>query len=173
MNPNFIATILDKEKRQEFLKQLNVPQEGGEAERPWGFYVMLSHRNDHHTEKYLVVTGELSLQYHEHRDEFWTVHHGELEVFTGEKHEKIEHTIANLKKTVLKAGETIWIPKGTVHTARKVGEKTAVYHEIQYGKSIEADNTRLYDCYGRVVIEGFESGLSIADLHEECKKKHK
>lgn len=109
-----------------------------EAEkRPWGSFERYTH-NELSTVKLIYLDGDkrLSLQYHNHRKEFWKVIKGPIRV-----------QLDNVTKT-LETGESILIPEKAVH--RLIGAGTnAIILEISMGEFDEADIVRLQDDYKR------------------------
>lgn len=81
--------------------------------------------------------GELSLQYHNHRAEFWVA-----------LDEGCEITIDD-RVWVAKPNEEIFIPQGAKHRLRGVGDKPGRIFELWLGNSAEDDIVRLEDAYGR------------------------
>lgn len=81
--------------------------------------------------------GELSLQYHNHRAEFWVALDEGLEITLGER------------VWVAEPNEEIFIPQGAKHRLRGVGEKPGRIMEFWLGNSAEDDIVRLEDAYGR------------------------
>jgi mannose-6-phosphate isomerase-like protein (cupin superfamily) len=82
--------------------------------------------------------SRLSLQSHNHREEYWRIVQGDGHVKVG-----------NLEKDVSK-GDTISIPEGRIHRVGAYG-KGLVLIEVQTGKSVdESDIVRIEDDYGRV-----------------------
>lgn len=106
-------------------------------ERPWGLYERFS-LNEQSTVKIIRVKpgGTLSLQTHEHREEFWHIISGSASVTVGEK--------MNDAKT----GDNFFIPKGSLHRISG-GPDGCVFLEIAYGDFDEADIKRIEDKYGR------------------------
>ncbi|MCZ6798307.1 MAG: glycosyltransferase [Gammaproteobacteria bacterium] len=113
--------------------------EDRENYRPWGHYENLLERNDHKIKELVVNPGErLSLQKHQRRAEHWTVVSGEALVTVGEK------------EIPLKPGQSVDIPKGTVHRIMNPGEVPLVIVEVQMGDYFgEDDIIRLQDDYDR------------------------
>jgi glycosyltransferase involved in cell wall biosynthesis/quercetin dioxygenase-like cupin family protein len=111
-----------------------------EDHRPWGYYEVLSDREDHKVKRIVVFPGKrLSLQQHSHRSEHWMIVKGEAVVTRGS--EAIE----------LKPGQAIDIPKGTPHRVLNVREEPLIFIEIQTGEDFdENDIERLEDDFGRV-----------------------
>jgi mannose-6-phosphate isomerase-like protein (cupin superfamily) len=106
-------------------------------QRPWGTERCLT-SNEVSTVKLLYVkAGEsLSLQLHNHRDEFWKVISGNPETIVGEK------TYHN------KAGDEISVPRETAHrVSAPEGDVTIL--EISTGDFDEHDEVRLEDKYNR------------------------
>jgi mannose-6-phosphate isomerase len=105
--------------------------------RPWGHYERYS-LNEPCTVKlvYVEANKRLSLQYHNKRDEFWKVIKGPAEVRTEDN------------TRVLQEGDTIMIPRKTVHRLGGL-EESVVILEISYGEFDECDIVRLQDDYSR------------------------
>ena len=80
--------------------------------------------------------GMTSLQYHNHRDEYWKFISGNGQVVVG------ENTIA------VKAGDEQYIPKKMMHRIMG-GTEPLMFLELHYGHFDEADIVRLEDKYGR------------------------
>jgi len=106
-------------------------------ERPWGNFEQFTH-NEISTVKILNVipNQELSLQYHNHRDEFWRVISGKPIIVLGEE------TIP------AKEGDEFFIPRGTKHRI-KTEEHPGSLLEISFGNFDENDIVRLEDKYNR------------------------
>ncbi|MBU6370463.1 MAG: phosphomannose isomerase type II C-terminal cupin domain [Patescibacteria group bacterium] len=105
--------------------------------RPWGEEEIFT-MNERTTVKILTVNpGEAcSLQYHEHRTEFWKIIEGNLSVIIGKA------TIA------AKLGDEFEVQPKTNH--RLIGgTKPAKILEISFGDFDESDIVRLEDRYGR------------------------
>jgi mannose-1-phosphate guanylyltransferase len=107
-------------------------------QRPWGLFERYS-LNEPTTVKLIMVEANrrLSLQYHNNRDEFWKVIKGPVEVRTEDK------------TRMLETGESILIPRKTVHRLGALDEP-AIVLEISYGKFNEQDIVRLEDDHQRV-----------------------
>ena len=107
--------------------------------RPWGSFEAVFAGPNYCVKQLLVdVGGRLSLQYHHHRAEHWTVLRGEALVRRGN---------ALLK---LRQGGTIEIPRGMEHRLENIGKEPLEIIEIQTGSYFgEDDIIRLDDAYGR------------------------
>ena len=109
-----------------------------EDHRPWGKFRRFPHEG---VSSIKIITvnpgGILSLQYHRGRDEFWVVLDEGLEMTAGDRVWRPA------------AGEEVWIPKGTSHRARGVGDKPARVMELWIGPSEESDIVRVEDAYNR------------------------
>ncbi|AIF82362.1 mannose-6-phosphate isomerase, type 2 [Candidatus Nitrososphaera evergladensis SR1] len=105
--------------------------------RPWGHFERFT-LNEPCTVKLVYVDGDkrLSLQYHNNRSEFWKVVKGPVKVQIGEE------------KKLLQTGDTITIPKGTVHRLEGAGTD-AIILEISKGDFDETDIVRIEDDYKR------------------------
>ena len=108
--------------------------------RPWGYYktTML---NEYFQSKTIVVypKGKLSLQYHDHREEYWIIVHGHGRVVIGESEKKAEK------------GDMFFVPRGVNHRISNVDEKeNLIFSEVQIGDYFgEDDIIRVEDEYGR------------------------
>jgi mannose-6-phosphate isomerase-like protein (cupin superfamily) len=106
--------------------------------RPWGSEEIFT-TNESTTVKILTINPgeECSLQYHNHRKEFWKVIEGEAILQIGDN--KIDAAL----------GSEYEIPVGTQH--RIIGkDKPGKILEISYGEFDENDIVRLEDKYGRL-----------------------
>lgn len=114
----------------------------GESDtRPWGRWEVIA-TGDRYTVKRITVTPgqRLSLQYHHHRAEHWTIVEGEAEV-------EIDGIVHRLG-----FGEHIHIPLGARHRIRNGGESILAFVEVQVGDLLdENDIVRVSDDYGRQV----------------------
>ncbi len=129
----------------ETLRKTNRPEADSPAvvQRPWGTYEGI-HQGARHQVKHIVVKpGEkLSLQYHHHRSEHWTVVSGTAEV-----------TIDG-KVRVLEANQTAYIPVGATHRLCNPGDEPMHLIEVQCGGYLgEDDIVRLEDVYGRATAQ--------------------
>ncbi|MGI0015833.1 MAG: phosphomannose isomerase type II C-terminal cupin domain [Nitrososphaera sp.] len=105
--------------------------------RPWGHFERFT-LNEPCTVKLVYLDGDkrLSLQYHNNRSEFWKVVKGPVKVQLGD----------DVK--LLQTGETITIPKKTVHRLMGAGQNATIL-EISTGEFEESDIVRLDDDYKR------------------------
>lgn len=76
---------------------------------------------------------QLSLQYHQGREEFWIIKSGVLTV------------ILDGQRLDLAAGQAIFIPKGATHGMNNRTVDPVIVEELQLGICREADNIRLLD----------------------------
>lgn len=106
-------------------------------ERPWGKFEQFCH-NEVCTVKIISVKpeAELSLQYHNHRDEFWRVIEGRAIIVNGAEEKEA------------KTGDEFFIPRKTNHRI-KTTDSSAKLMEISFGEFDENDIVRLKDIYGR------------------------
>lgn len=106
-------------------------------ERPWGDFEQFCH-NEKTTVKIISVkpNSKLSLQYHNHREEFWRILEGKGQVVLGEE-------IINTKK-----GASFFIPKKIKHRIITKNASLKVL-EISFGNFDEKDIVRLEDQYNR------------------------
>jgi mannose-1-phosphate guanylyltransferase/mannose-1-phosphate guanylyltransferase/mannose-6-phosphate isomerase len=109
--------------------------------RPWGSYESLRVGEGFQVKHIIVdVAGRLSLQYHHYRSEHWTVVSGTARVTVGD-------TVS-----VMKANESVYIPKGDVHRLENIGDEELHLIEVQCGSYLgEDDIVRLEDQYDRIV----------------------
>jgi mannose-1-phosphate guanylyltransferase/mannose-1-phosphate guanylyltransferase/mannose-6-phosphate isomerase len=110
----------------------------GVENRPWGNFERFT-LNEKTTVKIIAVNAgeELSLQVHEHRDEFGRVLKGAGTVQIGEKNIAVHD------------GDSFFIPRNTNHRV-SAGSEELIYLEIAFGDFDENDETRIEDEYGRV-----------------------
>jgi len=110
-------------------------------QRPWGFY-KTTVMNDYFQSKVISVNpkGQLSLQSHNQREEYWIVAHG--------------IGIAQIGESILdvKCGSSLFIPKGCKHRLTNTDEnESLIITEVQIGDYFgEDDIIRYEDIYGRV-----------------------
>jgi mannose-6-phosphate isomerase-like protein (cupin superfamily) len=123
--------------------------------RPWGTWEVLATGDRYTVKRISVLPGErLSLQYHRHRSEHWTIVQGYAEVeLDGVVHQ-------------LSPGKHVHIPVGMRHRVRALGSELLVFLEVQSGDILdENDIVRISDDYGRLEPEGSrESAGSSFDL---------
>ncbi|MBD3413144.1 MAG: cupin domain-containing protein [Candidatus Aminicenantes bacterium] len=109
-----------------------------EDHRPWGQFRSYPYQNAGSIKLITVKPkGTLSLQYHNHRSEFWVALDKGLEVTVREK-------VWQPQKN-----EEIFIPVKAPHRVRNIGKNPARIMEIWIGNSDEKDIVRLKDIYGR------------------------
>ncbi len=108
--------------------------------RPWGRYTNLFNGTNFLIKQIHVnVKGILSLQKHFHRSEHWLVTEG------------IPKITINKKFFFIKPGETVFIPRGTIHRIENLNNKPVKIMEAQLGLILkETDIVRYEDVYGRV-----------------------
>ncbi len=110
-------------------------------QRPWGFY-KTTVMNDYFQSKIISVNpgSQLSLQSHNHREEYWIVAHGVGTV-------QLDQSIIDVH-----CGSTIFIPKDARHRLTNTDEKESlIITEVQIGDYFgEDDIIRYEDTYGRV-----------------------
>ena len=108
--------------------------------RPWGTYTTLKEEGGYKVKRITVRPGEsLSLQYHHHRAEHWTVVRGHGIVQIGNE------------QYPTGPGEYRYIPLKEQHRLTNTGEENLVLIEVQVGDYLgEDDIVRLKDKYGRL-----------------------
>src|SRR5436190_12702360 len=90
--------------------------------RPWGTWEVLATGDGYTLKRIKVLPGHrLSLQYHRHRSEHWTIVQGHAEV-------ELDAAVRELAP-----GQHVHIPVGTVHRVRALGFEPMVFLEIQIG----------------------------------------
>lgn len=109
--------------------------------RPWGSFTVLGEGEGFKVKTIEVAPGGvLSLQYHRHRSEFWTVTRGSGYVTVGEK------------EFFAEAPAHFEIACGEIHRARS--DEGMTFVEVQCGEILaEDDIVRLEDKYNRVSDE--------------------
>lgn len=107
--------------------------------RPWGFFEVLSDRDDHKVKRITVYPGKrLSYQRHSRRSEHWHVVSGEAVV-----------TLEG-RDIRLGPGESVDIGTGAAHRVANPGGEDVVFIEVQRGDYFgEDDIERLEDDFGR------------------------
>ena len=117
--------------------------------RPWGGYTLFAD-NEQCSVKILEVSGQLSLQSHNYREESWHVISGKIEVLRGPVFDDLDEIKKNLDKFELNAGDNIFIPVKHIHTMKNFGDEVAFVLEVSKGEYKEDDIVRYEDIYGRV-----------------------
>ncbi|MBC6443971.1 MAG: mannose-1-phosphate guanylyltransferase/mannose-6-phosphate isomerase [Alphaproteobacteria bacterium GM202ARS2] len=110
-----------------------------EDHRPWGSYRIID-QGEGYLVKHITVhpNGILSLQYHHHRSEHWTVVQGVA--FVTREDETFQ----------LRANQSTYIPQKAKHRLENRSKKTLKLIEVQIGKHLREDDiVRLDDVYGR------------------------
>ena len=141
------ALLVAKNDKSEQVKEI-VEQMKDSAEvtnhltvsRPWGTYTILDEGPNYKVKQLLIYPGKrISLQYHYHRSENWTVASGVAEVLLDDKIQ------------VLKTSESIFIPAAVRHRLANPSKvKILKIIEVQTGEYLgEEDIIRLDDDYSR------------------------
>ncbi len=107
--------------------------------RPWGSFTILEDLPHCKVKRLVVHSGHrLSLQYHQQREEHWTVIRGTPTITVGEK------------QWVAQVGEHIHIPREAHHRIANEVKEDAELIEVQLGDYFgEDDIVRLEDDYNR------------------------
>lgn len=107
--------------------------------RPWGEYWVLEDAETHKVKRILVNPGgRLSLQYHHHRAEVWTIVSGVGTITINE--EIKDYTTGNVAQITL----------GAHHRMENRTNEPVVFIEVQYGTYFgEDDIVRVEDDYNR------------------------
>ena len=107
--------------------------------RPWGHYQILK-RGQGFLVKQITVDpqGILSLQYHHHRSEHWTIVQGCARITCDSKVLTLQHN------------QSIFIPLKAQHRLENIGTIPLILIEVQIGTLLKEDDiVRLEDAYGR------------------------
>ena len=107
--------------------------------RPWGSFETVEDGDGYRVKRMTVKPGaQLSLQMHHHRSEHWVVVRGTARVTCGES------------ALTLSENESTYIPRGTRHRLRNLGEAPLEVIEVQIGGYLgEDDIVRFDDDFGR------------------------
>ena len=117
-------------------------------ERPWGWYKCICRGENYAVKKIWVEPNQrLSLQYHQHRAEHWTVVKGSGTVTRGDL------------DTPCKPGDTFDIGVEQRHRLSG-GEEGVLIIEVQRGECREDDIIRLEDDYGRVQMSNIYATIN-------------
>lgn len=109
--------------------------------RPWGYYREIESVESKYRIKNIVIYPfqELSLQYHNHRDEYWIILKGKGKI------------ILNEKSIDVFPGQFIFIPKLTLHKVINQSSENMEIIEVQIGNLLsENDIIRIDDKYRRI-----------------------
>lgn len=109
-------------------------------DRPWGRWEVIDVGERFCVKRITVKPGaKLSLQFHYHRHEHWTVVRGTARVTKGDA------------AFLLSENESTFIPIGTAHRVENPGSLPLELIEVQYGEYLDEDDiVRLEDSYGRL-----------------------
>ena len=110
----------------------------GVVKKPWGTYEILLDEPNYKVKRITVFAGHrFSLQYHNHREEHWSVVSGDGTIVLGSWSAKGGR------------GSRWIIPQGVVHRAT-AGTQELVFIETEIGDCWEEDIVRLEDDYNRI-----------------------
>ncbi|MGA1823610.1 MAG: glycosyltransferase [bacterium] len=117
-----------------------ISKKNSENHRPWGYYCVLSDEDTYKAKKIVVFPGKrLSLQRHQKRSEHWHILDG-----------KARMTLDNEQFTLV-TGESVDIPKHSLHRIENIGTDELSFIEIQTGDYFgEDDIERVEDDFGRI-----------------------
>jgi len=120
---------------------------GDSDSRPWGKWEVLAIGDRYTLKRITVLPGHrLSLQYHHHRSEHWTIVQGFAEV-------ELDDAVHQMS-----SGKHIHIPVGALHRVRALGSEPLVFLETQVGDVLdENDIVRIADDYGRLELSAQNS----------------
>ncbi len=131
----------DVKKVVEYLKSENISQSESftKDHRPWGSFEILSEGVGFKVKRITVKAGAaLSLQSHKHRSEHWVVVEGSAVVTINES------------TKVIAAGQSTYVPLGSIHRLENQEKQTLIIIEIQIGSYLgEDDIIRYEDVYSR------------------------
>ena len=106
--------------------------------KPWGYYRDIDRTTETVFKEIVVLSGkQLSLQYHNERDEFWYIADGVGIVTVGDD-------AINVSK-----GDHVFIGKTIPHRVKNIGVGLLRIREMQCGNCREDDIVRIEDDYGR------------------------
>lgn len=121
--------------------------------RPWGEFTVLREGEGFKVKSLIVRAGQrLSMQYHEERDEYWTVVRGTARVLLGDRGRE-----QDVFETDLRVGGQLIISKGRIHRLSNLSTDPSddlEVIEVQIGRCREDDIVRLADDHGRAVESG-------------------
>lgn len=114
--------------------------QNSKVKRPWGYFIVLDEGEKFKVKRILVNPKQkLSLQYHLHRAEHWTLVEGEATV-------TLEDKIITLTPK-----ESTYIPVKAMHSLANDGDNIMQIIEVQLGDYLgEDDIVRVEDNYGRI-----------------------
>ena len=106
--------------------------------KPWGFYITLDENKNYKVKQIHVKPNQqFSLQYHNEREEHWTIVEGIGEITQGDF------------TSTIRAGEYAFISKKQLHRLR-ASDSGVTLIEVQRGMCDEDDIVRIEDDYGRI-----------------------
>ena len=130
-----VKEIVDDLKKQ----GRTIADERVRGHRPWGYYETLDRDTGYRVKRISIKPGQkISVQLHHYRSEQWIVVSGTASVRNGDS------------VLTLKANESTFIPKETIHSLENVGSEQLELIEVQLGDYLEEDDiVRFEDKYGR------------------------
>ena len=106
--------------------------------RPWGRWEEYVNEPGYRVKRLVVSAGKrLSLQKHAQRREHWVIVSGEGIITLDTETRRVA------------VGDTVSVPRGSVHRIENDGAEDLVIIETQLGVCLEEDITRLEDDWGR------------------------
>jgi mannose-6-phosphate isomerase len=110
------------------------------VEKPWGYELIWAH-SEHYCGKLLFIRAgeQLSLQFHNEKDESWLVHSGRAKLELGDVGQAV------LNEEVISAGAAFHYTPGTVHRVTAIEDTTI----LEVSTPHLDDVVRLEDLYGR------------------------
>ncbi|KKU74499.1 MAG: Mannose-6-phosphate isomerase, type II [Candidatus Wolfebacteria bacterium GW2011_GWA1_47_6] len=108
-----------------------------DEQRPWGSFRRFTLTEPSTVKLVSINAGkQLSLQYHNDREEFWRILDGNPTIIIGDS------------EVIASVGDEFFVPKKTNHRIRANDQNVRIL-ELAFGSFDEADIVRLEDSYGR------------------------
>ncbi len=104
------------------------------TEKPWGWYQILETDDKFQVKRlYLMEGRRISMQRHFHREENWVVVHGTARV------------TKDGEEFLLTEGQSVYIPKGTIHCLENPGKVVLHVIEVQTGCYLDEDDIERFN----------------------------
>ena len=118
---------------------MNIPEENQKVNKRWGLYTISNSCSDYHVKRIeLHSGGQLSLQSHDYRNKYWVVVSG------------LAKAIKEQEIIYLSPNDSLFIPRGSKHRLRNIGNVHLVLMDVQWGEYLsETDIIRYEDICGR------------------------
>jgi mannose-6-phosphate isomerase-like protein (cupin superfamily) len=99
------------------------------AERPWGAWEVIEKGKGYKIKKLVIQPYQsISLQYHNHRSEAWSIVEGFGEVILGDKVFRVS------------AGDSFVVPKKATHKITAISKTPLIAIEVQLGEITQEDD---------------------------------